>query len=82
MQDKSKLETLFSNITEIYKVTVTLFDSLKDIMETVEEKQMLIVGMCFEQLAETAELRAYIRYVRSNERHITRAIHITCINFF
>lgn len=62
-QDKSELETLFSNITDIYEITVTLLGSLEDIMEIAEEKQTPTVGSCFEELAEAAEFDVYIKYV-------------------
>lgn len=62
-QDKSELETLFSNITDIYEITVTLLGSLEDIMEIAEEKQTPTVGSCFEELAEAAEFDVYIKYM-------------------
>ncbi|XP_011870964.1 PREDICTED: protein son of sevenless [Vollenhovia emeryi] len=63
-QDKSEVETLFSNITDIYEVTMTLLGSLEDIMEIMEEKQTLTVGSCFEELAEAAEFDVYIKYAK------------------
>lgn len=60
-KDKSELETLFSNILDIYEVTVTLLGSLEDIMEITEEKQTPTVGSCFEELAEAAEFDVYIK---------------------
>ncbi|XP_014598589.1 PREDICTED: protein son of sevenless isoform X4 [Polistes canadensis] len=63
-QDKSELETLFSNIMDIYEVTVTLLGSLEDIMEITEEKQTPTVGSCFEELAEAAEFDVYIKYAK------------------
>ncbi|XP_019883701.2 protein son of sevenless isoform X1 [Camponotus floridanus] len=63
-QDKSELETLFSNITDIYEITVTLLGSLEDIMEIAEEKQTPTVGSCFEELAEAAEFDVYVKYAR------------------
>lgn len=62
-QDRTELETLFSNIMDIYEVTVTLLGSLEDIMEITEEKQTPTVGSCFEELAEAAEFDVYIKYV-------------------
>ncbi|XP_020291332.1 protein son of sevenless isoform X2 [Pseudomyrmex gracilis] len=63
-QDKTELETLFSNIMDIYELTVTVLGSLEDIMEITEEKQTPTVGFCFEELAETAEFDVYIKYAR------------------
>ncbi|XP_024936708.1 protein son of sevenless isoform X2 [Cephus cinctus] len=63
-QDRGELETLFSNIMDIYEVTVTLLGSLEDIMEITEEKQTPTVGSCFEELAEAAEFDVYIKYAR------------------
>jgi len=66
VKDKNELETLFSNITDIYKITVTLLGSLKDnceLMEIAEEGQMPRIGSCFEVLAKTAEFDVYIKYV-------------------
>jgi len=65
-QDNNELETLFSNITHIYKITVTLLGNLKDngkLMEIAEEEQMYIIGSCFEILAGTVEFDVYIKYV-------------------
>lgn len=60
--DRCELESLFSNIMDIYEVTVTLLGSLEDIMEITEEKQTPTVGSCFEELAEAAEFDVYIKY--------------------
>lgn len=64
-QDRTELETLFSNIMDIYEVTVTVLGSLEDIMEITEEKQTPTFGSCFEDLAEAAELDVYIKYVNN-----------------
>lgn len=63
-QDKSEMEALFSNIMDIYEVTVTLLGSLEDIMEITEEKQIPTVGSCFEELAEAAEFDVYMKYAK------------------
>ncbi|XP_003486811.1 protein son of sevenless isoform X1 [Bombus vosnesenskii] len=63
-QDRTEIETLFSNIMDIYEVTVTLLGSLEDIMEITEEKQTPTVGSCFEELAEAAEFDVYIKYAK------------------
>lgn len=64
-QERADLETLFSNITDIYEFTVTLFGSLEDVMEITEESQIPMVGFCFEELAEAAEFDVYIKSVSS-----------------
>ncbi|XP_018300982.1 protein son of sevenless isoform X2 [Mycetomoellerius zeteki] len=73
-QDKSELETLFSNITDIYEVTMTLLGSLEDIMEITEEKQTPTVGSCFEELAEAAEFDVYIRYAKDINSSASREV--------
>ncbi|XP_071630891.1 protein son of sevenless isoform X1 [Temnothorax longispinosus] len=73
-QDKSELETLFSNITDIYEVTMTLLGSLEDIMEITEEKQTLTVGSCFEELAEAAEFDVYIKYAKDINSPASREV--------
>ncbi|XP_071573969.1 protein son of sevenless isoform X1 [Temnothorax nylanderi] len=73
-QDKSELETLFSNITDIYEVTMTLLGSLEDIMEITEEKQTPTVGSCFEELAEAAEFDVYIKYAKDINSPASREV--------
>ncbi|XP_025995317.1 protein son of sevenless isoform X5 [Solenopsis invicta] len=74
-QDKGELETLFSNITDIYEVTMTLLGSLEDIMEiTAEEKQTPTVGSCFEELAEAAEFDVYIKYAKDINSPASREV--------
>ncbi|EZA51345.1 protein son of sevenless isoform X2 [Ooceraea biroi] len=73
-KDKSELETLFSNILDIYEVTVTLLGSLEDIMEITEEKQTPTVGSCFEELAEAAEFDVYIKYARDINSSASREV--------
>ncbi|XP_018397980.1 PREDICTED: protein son of sevenless [Cyphomyrmex costatus] len=73
-QDKSELETLFSNITDIYEVTMTLLGSLEDIMEITEEKQTPTVGSCFEELAEAAEFDVYIKYAKDINSSASREV--------
>lgn len=43
---------MFSNIMDIYELTITLLGSLEDMVEISEEKQLPAVGSCFEELAE------------------------------
>ncbi|KAF7987773.1 hypothetical protein HCN44_003636 [Aphidius gifuensis] len=74
VSDKTELETLFSNIMDIYEVTVTLLGSLEDIMEITEEKQTPTVGSCFEELAEAAEFDVYIKYARDINSQSSRDV--------
>lgn len=62
-QDSNEIETLFSNILDIYEVTVTLLGNLEDVIEITEEKQTPTVGSCFEELAEAKEFEEYIKWV-------------------
>lgn len=43
---------MFSNIMDIYELTITLLGSLEDMIEICDEKQLPAVGSCFEELAE------------------------------
>lgn len=43
---------MFSNITDIYELTVALLGLLEDMLEMSEEKQVPAIGSCFEELAE------------------------------
>lgn len=60
---KDQLEIIFSNILDVYEVTVTLLGSLEDVIEMSQE-QAPCIGSCFEELAEAAEFDVYIRYSR------------------
>nr|CAD7428245.1 unnamed protein product [Timema monikensis] len=51
LEDK-ELDAMFSNIMDIYELTVTLLGSLEDVVEISEEKQVPAIGSCFEELAE------------------------------
>ncbi|XP_034944286.1 protein son of sevenless [Chelonus insularis] len=73
-QDRNELETLFSNIMDIYEVTVTLLGSLEDIMEITEERQTPTVGSCFEELAEAAEFDVYIKYAKDMNSPASREV--------
>ncbi|KAK0167272.1 hypothetical protein PV327_004694 [Microctonus hyperodae] len=73
-QDRYELETLFSNIMDIYEMTMTLLGSLEDIMEITEEKQTPTVGSCFEELAEAAEFDVYIKYARDMNSPASREV--------
>lgn len=39
---------IFSNIMDIYELTVTLLGSLEDVIEMTEEQQLPCIGSCFE----------------------------------
>ncbi|KAB0803025.1 hypothetical protein PPYR_05211 [Photinus pyralis] len=59
--DQRELDAIFSNIVDIYELTVTLLGSLEDVMEMAQE-QMPYIGSCFEELAEAAEFDVYSKY--------------------
>lgn len=83
-QERADLETLFSNITDIYEFTVTLFGSLEDVMEITEESQIPMVGFCFEELAEAAEFDVYIKSVSSviSINFLQKTFHFSKLNHF
>ncbi|EFN61272.1 Protein son of sevenless [Camponotus floridanus] len=69
-QDKNEFEMLCSNITDIYKITMTLLDSLEDnceLMEIAEQRQMFRIGSCFEALAKAAKFEIYINFCSPHE---------------
>ena len=43
---------IFSNILEVYEMTANLLSLLEDTLEVTDEDGMLLVGACFEELAE------------------------------
>ena len=60
----AELDAIFSNIEDIYELTVTLLGSLEDTLEVAEEQGSPPVGCCFEELAEAAEFDVYDRYAK------------------
>ncbi|XP_004533947.1 protein son of sevenless isoform X2 [Ceratitis capitata] len=62
VRDPKELEPIFSNIMDIYEVTVTLLGSLEDVIEMSQEQATPCVGSCFEELAEGEELHVYSKY--------------------
>lgn len=62
VKDPQELDPIFSNIADIYDLTVTLLGSLEDVIEMAQEQSPPCVGNCFEELAEAAEFEVYIRY--------------------
>ncbi len=61
VDDPVELEPIFSNINEIYELTVTLLGSLEDVIEMSQESTPC-VGCCFEELAEAAEFDVYVTF--------------------
>ncbi|XP_076354021.1 son of sevenless guanine nucleotide exchange factor isoform X2 [Tachypleus tridentatus] len=61
---KKDLDTIFSNITEIYDVSVNLLGLFEDAVEMSDERRSPAIGSCFEEMAEDAEFDAYEKYAR------------------
>ncbi|XP_017108861.2 protein son of sevenless isoform X1 [Drosophila bipectinata] len=62
VSDPRELDPIFSNIMDIYEVTVTLLGSLEDVIEMSQEQNAPCVGSCFEELAEAEEFDVYKKY--------------------
>nr|CAD7263986.1 unnamed protein product [Timema shepardi] len=58
--DTKELDAMFSNIMDIYELTVTLLGSLEDVVEISEEKQVPAIGSCFEELAEVMAYKYFL----------------------
>lgn len=60
----TEIDAIFSNITEITELTMTLISSLEDTLEMTEEGNVPAIGTCFEELAEAEEFDVYDKYAR------------------
>jgi son of sevenless-like protein len=48
-----EIEAIFSNVTDVTELTMTLIGSLEDTLEMTEEGNSPAVGSCFEELVIT-----------------------------
>lgn len=70
VEDQQELEPIFSNIFDIYELTVTLLGSLEDVIEmSQDQKTTPYVGSCFEELAEAEEFDVYVKYANDITSH-------------
>jgi len=67
-----ELDAIFSNITDIAELTITLIGSLEDTLEMAEDGQVTAIGSCFEELAEAEEFDVYEKYARDVLNPISR----------
>ena len=47
-----EIDHIFSNVTDVMELTVTLITSLEDTLEMTEEGNMPAIGACFEELGK------------------------------
>lgn len=70
VDDQQELEPIFSNIFDVYELTVTLLGSLEDVIEmSQDQKTTPYVGSCFEELAEAEEFEVYVKYANDITSH-------------
>eukprot|EP00092_Neocalanus_flemingeri_P012439 GFUD01013410.1.p1 GENE.GFUD01013410.1~~GFUD01013410.1.p1 ORF type:complete len:1387 (-),score=368.57 GFUD01013410.1:1178-5338(-) len=67
-----ELDAIFSNITDIAELTITLIGSLEDTLEMAEDEKVTAIGSCFEELAEAEEFDVYEKYARDVLNPISR----------
>ncbi len=60
----TEINVIFSNISDVTELTVTLISSLEDTLEMTEENYTPAIGPCFEELAEAEEFDVYEKYAR------------------
>ena len=60
-----EIAAIFSNVTDITELTMTLIGSLEDTLEMTEEGNSPSVGSCFEELAEGEEFDVYDKYAQA-----------------
>ena len=58
------VDSIFSNITTITELTITLISSLEDTLEMTEEGHVPVIGQCFFELAEAYAFDDYEQYAR------------------
>ncbi|XP_076042569.1 son of sevenless homolog 2-like isoform X2 [Oratosquilla oratoria] len=73
------LDTIFSNIVEIYDFSVNLLGSLEDTLEVTQENESPAIGSCFEELAEGAEFDVYGKYAQEVLRPECREQLVTVV---
>ena len=60
----TELDMIFSNVSDITELTITLIGSLEDTLEMAEDGAVTAIGSCFEELAEAEEFDVYEKYAR------------------